>query len=76
MADAVGRDRILVLHGTVDEMISVPHGKILIDFIKPKTGVILENAGHGIPLERTEWLNNFLEEHLQSVLQLDSPPKP
>ncbi|TLD21525.1 hypothetical protein PspLS_09103 [Pyricularia sp. CBS 133598] len=75
MADAVGRDRILVLHGTVDEMISVPHGKILIDFIKPKTGVILDNAGHGIPLERTEWLNNFLEEHLQSVMQLESSSK-
>jgi pimeloyl-ACP methyl ester carboxylesterase len=62
MADAVGRDRILVMHGTEDGMISVPHGRKLIDFIRPGRGMILEGMGHAPLVERWKWFNTVLEE--------------
>ncbi|KAH6657896.1 Alpha/Beta hydrolase protein [Truncatella angustata] len=62
MADKVGRERILVLHGTQDGMISLPHGKKLIEYIQPDAGIIVEGMGHASVMERTEWLAKTLEE--------------
>lgn len=64
MADKVGRDRILVLHGTLDNMISVPHGRKLVEYIQPGAGVIVEGMGHAPVMERTEWLAELLEERM------------
>ncbi|KAI0121140.1 Alpha/Beta hydrolase protein [Xylariales sp. AK1849] len=63
LADEVGRERILVLHGTDDGMISLPHGKKLIEYLQPGAGHIMEGMGHAPVMERTEWLANLLEEH-------------
>lgn len=62
MADAVGRDRILVLHGTEDGMIPVPHGRKLIKYIQPGKGLIEEGVGHAPFVERTRWFNELIEE--------------
>jgi pimeloyl-ACP methyl ester carboxylesterase len=62
MADAVGRERILVMHGTEDGMISVPHGRKLIEYIQPGKGLILEGMGHAPLVERCEWFNDVVEE--------------
>lgn len=62
MADKVGRERILVLHGTEDGMISLPHGKKLIEYIQPGAGLIIEGMGHAPVMERTKWLNETLEK--------------
>ncbi|XXG94474.1 hypothetical protein Hte_000731 [Hypoxylon texense] len=45
LADRVGRERIMVLHGTVDRMISADHGKKLIKYLKPSKALIVEGLG-------------------------------
>ncbi|KAK4066429.1 hypothetical protein Trihar35433_6856 [Trichoderma harzianum] len=62
MADRVGRERILVMHGTVDNMITVPNGEKLIKHIEPGMGLIVEGMGHAPIMDRAEWLNALLEE--------------
>src|SRR5690606_16400454 len=46
MADAVGRERMLVMHGTGDVMIKVSNGERLMDAIKPGTAMVVEGMGH------------------------------
>ncbi len=62
MADAVGRERILVMHGTADGMISFPHGQKLIEMVKPGRGLTVEGMGHVPLVERCEWFNGVVEE--------------
>lgn len=81
IGDQVGRERILVLHGTVDRMISVPHGYKLRDYLKGNgaedgsssglTAVIVEGMGHVPPLERTEWFHELIEERIRKGEALD-----
>ncbi|KAL2133810.1 hypothetical protein VTI74DRAFT_1616 [Chaetomium olivicolor] len=71
MAERVGRERILVMHGTEDGMISLPHGKKLIEFINPGRGMILEGMGHAPLVERWEWFNKVLEEQCATGEKLD-----
>ncbi|KAL1837173.1 hypothetical protein VTJ49DRAFT_4183 [Mycothermus thermophilus] len=62
MADEVGRERILVMHGTEDGMISMPHGRKLIDMIKPGMAEISPGLGHCPIVERVEWFHGIIEE--------------
>jgi len=62
LADEVGRERILVLHGTRDNMITVHHGRVLIEELKPGTPIIKENVGHVFMLEQTAWFDGILED--------------
>lgn len=71
MADGIGRERIMILHGTDDQMISVPHGKKLIEYIRPGKSVIEEGLGHVPILERTQWFNELIEERLKLGEKLD-----
>lgn len=71
LADRVGRERILVMHGTEDVMISVPHGKKLIEHLKPAVGLIIEGMGHVPVVERREWFNRTLEERIAVGEELD-----
>ncbi|KAI0895620.1 alpha/beta-hydrolase [Annulohypoxylon nitens] len=61
LGDSVGRERILVLHGTDDGMISTPHGKKLIQYLNPGQGLIVDGLGHAPINERTPWFNKLLE---------------
>lgn len=70
IGDKVGRERILVMHGTKDNMISVPHGRNLIELLKPGTGVIREGTGHVFMLEETEWHNGMIEEMVAKAEKL------
>lgn len=63
MADRIGRERILVMHGTEDGMISPPHGQKLIDILEPGVGLMVEGLGHAPLAERCEWFNRTIEEH-------------
>ncbi|KAI1252310.1 hypothetical protein MGN70_006884 [Eutypa lata] len=62
MADAVGRERILVVHGVEDGMISTPHGRKLIEYLRPGRGLIEDGLGHAPFVERSRWFNGVLEE--------------
>lgn len=61
IGDKVGRERILVMHGTRDNMIACQHGQVLIEELKPGKSFVVEEAGHVIMLERTEWYNGVVE---------------
>lgn len=70
MAEAVGRGRILVMHGTADNMISLPHGQKLIEYIQPGTAHIVDNMGHAPLLERWQWFHEHLAAHFQASEKL------
>jgi pimeloyl-ACP methyl ester carboxylesterase len=71
MADALGRDRILVVHGTADNMISPPHGRKLIDYLQPGAGLMVDGMGHAPVMERTAWLHALLDERMAIAERLD-----
>ncbi|KAI0409805.1 Alpha/Beta hydrolase protein [Xylaria palmicola] len=62
IADEVGRERILVVHGTDDKVISTPHGRKLIEFLQPGRGIVVDGMGHAPIIERTQWFNGLLTE--------------
>ncbi|CZR56085.1 related to alpha/beta hydrolase [Phialocephala subalpina] len=65
IGDKVGRERIMVLHGTRDNMISVPHGRKLIEWLKPGVGVIREGTGHVFMLEEWKFHNDMVESMVE-----------
>lgn len=77
IGDRVGRERILVLHGTADRMISVPHGYKLRAYLggddegSGLMAVIRDGAGHVPPLECTEWFHELIEERIRKGEALD-----
>ncbi|KAI0175869.1 alpha/beta-hydrolase [Hypoxylon sp. FL1284] len=64
LADRVGRERIMVLHGTDDGMVPVSHGEKLIEYLQPGKGLIVEGLGHAPIYQRTRWFNELLEERI------------
>lgn len=69
MADAIGRDRILVVHGTADRMIPIPHAYTLAERLSKDgaevTPVIWERQGHVIPIEKREEFNKLLADKVE-----------
>lgn len=55
IGDRVGRERIQVMHGTIDNMITVPHAEVLVkDLGGEESGVkriIFDGRGHVLPME-------------------------
>ncbi|KOS21648.1 3-oxoadipate enol-lactonase 2 [Escovopsis weberi] len=70
MADQVGRDRILVMHGTRDSMIELPNGEKLIKWIEPRVGLIVEGMGHVPIMERPDWFHGVFEDHIAACSKL------
>jgi len=71
MAEKVGRERILVMHGTADKMISPPHGKKLMEYVQPGVGLMIEEMGHAPIVERWEWFNKTIDEMCELGEKLD-----
>jgi pimeloyl-ACP methyl ester carboxylesterase len=71
LGDRVGRDRILVMHGTEDNMISLQLGRKLIEYLRPETALIVEGMGHAAIMERWEWYNSTVEEQFAKGEKLD-----
>ena len=63
MGDKIGRERILVVHGSEDRMIAPELGDRLIKRLEPGRTEIVEGMGHAPVMERPEWMNGVLEEH-------------
>ena len=55
IGNAIGRERILVMHGTIDNMITYPHAEVLVKELGGEdsglTKVVFKGRGHVIPLE-------------------------
>ncbi|KAJ4165165.1 hypothetical protein LMH87_006811 [Akanthomyces muscarius] len=75
MADRVGRERILIVHGTNDRMIGANNGEKLIRMIKPGVGLIIDGMGHAPIMERAGWFNELMETRLTAWSQLDTDSK-
>lgn len=70
LGDRVGRERIMVLHGTKDNMIPVQHGHKLIEILQPGTSTIREGSGHVFMLEEWKWHNAMVEGQIEKVGKL------
>lgn len=69
LAEKVGRERIMVVHGTRDRMITLPHAEALAsglsgDGVEVKK-VIWEGQGHVIPIEKREEFHQLLAEQVE-----------
>ncbi|OMP87102.1 putative aminoacrylate hydrolase RutD [Diplodia seriata] len=69
IADKVGRERIMVVHGTEDRMITFPHAKVLIEGLEgigeQQKGEVekrlIDGQGHCIPIEMRAEFKTWLE---------------
>ncbi|KAL8814323.1 MAG: hypothetical protein Q9223_006436, partial [Gallowayella weberi] len=74
LADKVGRQRIQVLHGTLDQMISVPHGETLARELGEEEGVtkiIVQGRGHVLHVEEKIFYNETLQRMVEKTENLD-----
>ncbi|PSR87156.1 Alpha/Beta hydrolase protein [Coniella lustricola] len=80
IAENVGRERILVMHGTEDKMISFPHGRKLIEYLgggdSALTAVVVEGMGHVPVIERVDWFHGVMEERIRKGEELDGRSVP
>jgi hypothetical protein len=72
LGDRLGRERIMVLHGTEDNMITVPHGRKLIEMLQPGVGIIKEGIGHVFLLEDNLWHNEMIEAQVEKTRKMAS----
>ena len=75
MADRLGRDRIMVMHGSDDKLIQPLNGKKLMEELKPGVGMIVEGAGHAPIMQMTKWFNGVLEERLAEWTKIKEETK-
>lgn len=71
IADKVGRERIMVLHGNQDKMISLPHGLKLIEELEPGIGEVRDGIGHVFMVEETTWMHEMLEKLIEKTERLE-----
>ncbi|RCI07990.1 hypothetical protein L249_7836 [Ophiocordyceps polyrhachis-furcata BCC 54312] len=71
MADAVGRRRIMAIHGRDDHVIDVRYGLALQKAVEPAVCHVVEGVGHAPCVESEAWFNRVLEENLEAWNQLD-----
>jgi pimeloyl-ACP methyl ester carboxylesterase len=69
IGDKVGQERILVLHGTKDRMITFPHADMLLTGLGgEESGVrtaFFEGQGHVVPIELRQEFNAIIEEMVE-----------
>lgn len=65
IADVIGRDRIMIMHGPGDNMISVENGKTLMSIMEPGTAMLVEGMSHTPVLDRSDWFNKLFEEKVK-----------
>ena len=74
LGDEVGRNRILVVHGTVDRMITQPHGELLVKELGGEengvTRCMAEGRGHGLPMEWRRPLTKMIAEFVEKAGKL------
>ncbi|KAK4985979.1 hypothetical protein LTR66_008011 [Elasticomyces elasticus] len=76
LGDAVGRERILVMHGKEDRMITFPHGEMLARELGGEengvTVVFVEGQGHVLPIELRRFFGERLERMIEKTEQMGS----
>jgi predicted esterase len=68
LADAVGRERIQVMHGSVDQLVTVIHGRKLAEWLGNEQQDLsyteIEGCGHVILVEKREMLKRLITEFI------------
>lgn len=71
LGDRVGRERILVMHGTQDRMITFPHAEMLLRELggeeKEVRKEFFGEMGHVIPIEKRREFNRIIEEMVEKT---------
>lgn len=71
MAEKVGRQRIQVMHGTVDNLITFPHAAILVDALGGEsagvTSITFPGRGHYLPLEERYEFKRLIEVMIEKA---------
>ncbi|EON63559.1 hypothetical protein W97_02787 [Coniosporium apollinis CBS 100218] len=66
LGDKVGRERIMVVHGSEDRMISFPHAKVLLEGLGGEEGGVtthlVEGQGHVVPIEMRREFGAWVED--------------
>lgn len=72
LADKVGRERIQILHGTLDKMITFPHAETLAKELGKKgvTKIIFDGRGHALHIEEREVYIKALESIVDKTEKL------
>lgn len=74
MAERVGRERIQVLHGTADNLITFPHAEMLVRSLGGEeagvTKYIFEGRGHYLPLEERKEFKRLMESMIEKTKAL------
>lgn len=73
LANKVGRERIQILHGTLDKMITLPHGETLAKELGEKEGVtkiIVDGRGHVLHIEERDMYIKALESIVEKAENL------
>ena len=74
LGDKVGRERILVIHGPLDRMISPPHGELLFKELggveKGVTMVVAEGKAHGLAMEWRRDLTRVIASFVEKAENL------
>ena len=74
LGDQVGRNRILVIHGTADKMITQPHGELLVKELggeeKGVTRCMVEGRGHGLQMEWRRDLTKLIAGFVENTGKL------
>ncbi|KAF9876877.1 glycylpeptide N-tetradecanoyltransferase [Colletotrichum karsti] len=67
LGDAVGRERIAVIHGEADVMIDVHHGRLLAKHLEPSVVEFIEGMGHAPIMDRVPWMNKWYVDRIDAV---------
>jgi predicted esterase len=74
MADKIGRDRILVYHGTADNMINFMHAEMLLKELGGEAGGVTksfhEGLGHIGPIERRQDFGKLIADRVEKTEKL------
>lgn len=75
LGDAVGRDRILVLHGTGDHMIDFVHAKMMLEELGGEEGGVTKSfhqgMGHVAPLEKRQEFRRIIAERVETTEKMN-----
>jgi predicted esterase len=75
IGDKIGRERIMVIHGDLDRMITFPHGEELLAALGGEESGVTKKfkpgQGHVIPIELREEFGQWVEELVQKTEKLN-----
>jgi hypothetical protein len=80
LSDKVGPERIMVIHGTRDRMVSFPHGEELLAGLGGEEAgiskIFIDGQGHVIPIEMRHEFNGWVKSMIHKTIEMDENGHP